>query len=138
MPLFDHLGLTVANLDRAVAQWNPVLTALGCTTTGVEMEGGIAWSREDETELILYRATEPDNEPHRYGRVGWQHLAFAMGSPTGVERLYRMALDSGWPSVREPRVFARFSERYYAAFVEDDDGIRLEFMHNPPREPAAD
>ena len=28
----------------------------------------------------------------------------------------------------------RFTDRYYACFLEDDNGIRLEIMHNPPRE----
>jgi hypothetical protein len=33
-----------------------------------------------------------------------------------------------------PKPFPRFNDRYYAPFVEDDNGIRLEFMHNPPRQ----
>jgi catechol 2,3-dioxygenase-like lactoylglutathione lyase family enzyme len=137
MPLFDHLGLTVRDLDRAFAQWDPVLSALGCTSDGSEFEGGMAWSREDETELILYRALQPDAEPHRHGRIGWQHLAFALDSRAEVERLHAIALDAGWTSVRDPKVFTRFSDRYYASFVEDDNGIRLEFVHNPPREDVA-
>ena len=98
------------------------------------MEGGIAWWREGDTELILYRAPEPHGEPHRYGRIGWQHLAFAVGSRAEVERLHTIALDAGWTSVRDPKIFPRFSDRYYASFVEDDNGIRLEFMHNPPQD----
>lgn len=133
MPLFDHLGLTVADLDRAVAQWDPVLVALGCLSDGSEMEGGVAWSREDDTELILYRALEPVDEPHRPGRIGWQHLAFALDSRAEVDRLHTIALDAGWTSVRDPKIFSRFSDRYYASFVEDDNGIRIEFVHNPPR-----
>ena len=138
MPLFDHLGLTVEDLDRAFAQWNPVLTALGCTPEDGEMEGGIAWWREDDTELILYRAPEPGGEPHRYGQIGWQHLAFAVDSRAEVERLHTIAVDAGWTTVRDPKVFTRFSDRYYASFVEDDNGIRIEFMYNPPRESVED
>lgn len=137
MPLLDHLGLTVGDLDRAFAQWNPVLTALGCVSDGSELEGGMAWSREDETELILYRAQDPGAEPHRHGRIGWQHLAFALDSRAEVERLHAIALGAGWTSVRDPKAFTRFSDRYYAAFVEDENGIRLEFVHNPPRESVA-
>lgn len=135
MPLFDHLGLTVEDLDRAVAQWDPVLSTLGCTH-GDELDGGIAWWRDGDTELILYRAPETGGEPHRYGRIGWQHLAFAVNSRAEVERLHRIALDAGWTTVRPPKEYPRFSDRYYASFVEDENGIRLEFMHNPPREPV--
>lgn len=35
--------------------------------------------------------------------------------------------------MREPKIYERFSENYYASFVEEDSGIRVEFMHNPPR-----
>ena len=45
-------------------------------------------------------------------------------------------MDAGWTAVRDPKLYPRFSERYYASFVEDDSGIRIEFMHNPPREAA--
>ncbi len=41
-------------------------------------------------------------------------------------------------AVRDPKVYHRFSDRYYASFVEDDNGIRFEFMFNPPREDASD
>ena len=136
MPLFDHLGLTITDLDRAVVQWDPVLRALGLETDGRELEGGIAWSNEHDTELILYRASDPRAEHHSVGRVGWQHLAFALESRAEVDRLHQIAVQAGWASIREPKVFPRFSERYYASFVEDENGIRLEFMHNPPRADA--
>lgn len=40
-------------------------------------------------------------------------------------------VEAGWSVVREPKIYERFSPRYYASFVEDDNGIRIEFMHNP-------
>ena len=45
-----------------------------------------------------------------------------------------LALDAGWTAVREPKDYPRYSHRYYASFVEDADGIRLEFMYNPPKD----
>jgi hypothetical protein len=47
---------------------------------------------------------------------------------------HAIALEAGWSAVREPKVYPRFNDRYYASFVEDDNGIRLEFMYNPPRD----
>lgn len=132
MPLFDHLGLSVANLKESVAQWDPVLRALGLETDGRELEGGVAWGNDSDTELILYRATAPGEGAHQIGRVGWQHLAFALDSRAAVDRLHAIALAAGWAEVRAPKVFPRFTERYYASFVEEANGIRLEFMHNPP------
>ncbi|WP_309065877.1 VOC family protein [Microbacterium sp.] len=133
MALVDHLGLTVEDVARGRAQFHPVLTALGYSL-GSEEEGGISWHCGDETEIILYAPRESDTGPHQHGRVGWQHLAFAVDSRDEVHRLHAVALDSGWREVRAPKPYPRFSDRYFASFVEDDNGIRIEFMHNPPAE----
>jgi catechol 2,3-dioxygenase-like lactoylglutathione lyase family enzyme len=136
MPVFDHLGITIDDLPRAVAQFDPVMQALGFGRT--DAEGSVAWYREGEVELILFPAREPGTGPHRHGTVGWQHLAFAVESTAEVDRLHAIALGAGWSAVREPKGYSRFNERYYASFVEDDNGIRIEFMHNPPRTTDSD
>lgn len=135
MPLFDHLGVTVDDLPHAIAQFDPVMRALGFTRA--DADGSVSWHLDDEPELILFPAREGESGPHRHGRVGWQHLAFAIDSRAEVDRLHAIALDAGWTAVRDPKLYPRFNERYYASFVEDDSGIRIEFMHNPPRENAA-
>ncbi|WP_022891605.1 VOC family protein [Agromyces subbeticus] len=134
MPLFDHLGITVDDLPRSIAQFDPVMQALGCTRQ--DADGSVSWSLGEE-ELILFPARETDTGPHQHGRVGWQHLAFPIDSREEVDRLHAIAVAAGWTAVREPKVFTRFNPRYYASFVEDDNGIRFEFMFNPPREAAA-
>jgi catechol 2,3-dioxygenase-like lactoylglutathione lyase family enzyme len=135
MSLFDHIGISVDDLPRSIARFDPVMQALGCTRQ--DADNGVSWYRGEE-ELILFPAREPGSGPHRHGRVGWQHLAFAVGSRDEVDRLHAIAVGAGWAAVSGPKPFPRFNDRYYASFVEDDDGIRLEFMYNPPREPAAE
>lgn len=132
MPIFDHLGVTVDDVPRAATQFDPIMVALGLART--DGDGSVSWYAEGETEFILMPAREPGTGPHRHGRVGWQHLAFAVGSRDEVHRLHEIATDAGWTVVRAPKEYPRFTDRYYASFLEDDNGIRIEFMHNPPRE----
>lgn len=127
MAFVDHLGVTVEDLSRAIAQWDPVMIALGYTPEADDTS--IGYDRGDDTQIILFRTREPGSGPHRHGRVGWQHLAFTVASRAEVDRLHVVAMDAGWTSVRGPKPYPRFSREYYAAFIEDDDGIRLEFMH---------
>jgi catechol 2,3-dioxygenase-like lactoylglutathione lyase family enzyme len=130
MPLFDHLGITVDDLTRSIAQFDPVMRALGCTRQ--DADESVSWYKGEE-ELILFPAREAGRGPHRTGRVGWQHLAFAVSSREEVDRLHAIAVEAGWTAIREPKRYPRFNDRYYASFIEDDNGIRLEFMFNPPR-----
>lgn len=131
MPVFDHLGITVIDLRRGIAQFGPIMAALGFSQH--DAEGSVSWDKPDETELILIPAREADAGPHQHGRAGWQHLAFAVDTREEVDRLHEIAVGAGWTVVREPKMYPRFTARYYASFVEDDSGVRLEFMHNPPR-----
>jgi len=130
MTLFDHLGITVDDLSRSIAQFDPVMRALGCTRQDADVS--VSWFKGEE-ELILFPARVPGIGPHQTGRVGWQHLAFAVDSREEVDRLHSIAVKAGWTAVREPKRYPRFNDRYYASFVEEDNGIRLEFMFNPPR-----
>ena len=135
MAVLDHLGITIEDLARSTVQFGAVFEALGYTR--IDADGSVSWQLDGQPELILLPAREPGSGPHRHGRVGWQHLAFGVDSRDEVDRMHRVALDAGWTAVREPKEYPRFTDRYYASFVEDDNGIRLEFMHNPPR-PADD
>ena len=132
MAVIDHLGITVNDLARGIAQFDPILQALGFARE--DAASSVAWWREGEPELILFPVREPHDEPHVHGRAGWQHLALAVDSRAEVERLHAIALAAGWTEVRAPTVYPRFNDRYFASFIEDDSGIRVEFMHNPPRE----
>ena len=132
MALLDHLGISVLDVERARQQFHPVLSALGYSP-GAEAPHGISWDNGSETEIIIFGLRDDaDAVPHRHGEVGWQHLAFSVESREEVDRVHRIAVDAGWTVVREPKIFTRFSDRYYASFVEDESGIRLEFVHNPP------
>ena len=130
MAILDHLGITVDDVPRASAQLHPVFEALGYTRAHNAPDHAY-WRQAGQPELLLYPARERDSGPHVHGRVGWQHLAFAVDSRDEVDRLHAVALDAGWTAVREPKEYPRFTEHYYASFVEDDNGIRIEFMHNP-------
>ena len=134
MALVDHLGMTVEDIPSAIRQWDPVLSALGYTRQDAEV--GVSWHKDTETELIMRPPREPGSGPHVHGRVGWQHLAFDVPSREEVDRLHAIAVDAGWTVVRDPKLYPRFNERYYASFVEDDNGIRIEFAYNPPRDSA--
>lgn len=130
MATLDHLGITVESVPAASAQFHPVFEALGYVRAH-DAKDHAYWRKPGEPEILLYPAREADTGPHEHGRVGWQHLAYAVDSRDEVDRLHAIAVAAGWAEVRAPKEYPRFTERYYAAFVEDANGIRIEFLHNP-------
>gem|GEM_PF-310237 len=134
MRLLDHIGISVADLDSAVVQFDPVLSALGYSRHGDEHCA--FWVQKGEPDILLYPAREPESGPHVHGRVGWQHLAFGVTSAEEVDRLHDIAVVAEWTVVRAPKPYPRFGDRYYACYVEDANGIRLEFAFNPPAHSA--
>ena len=94
MTRLDHLGITVDEMGRAIEQFDPVLSAMGFIRE--DAADSSSWYVEGEAEIILYTARERATGPHRHGRVGWQHLAFAVESRAEVDRLHAIALDAGW------------------------------------------
>ena len=65
--------------------------------------------------------------PHEHGGVGSQRLALAVASRAEVDRMHALAVDAGWSVVREPKAHPRFAPTYDAPFVEEADGIRIEY-----------
>lgn len=128
MATFHHLGISVEDVPSASVQFNPVFEALDYTRA-YDAEDHAYWRKDGEPEILFYAARKSGR--HVHGRVGWQHLAFAVDSREEVDRIHQIALDAGWTAVREPKEYPRFTDRYYASFVEDDNGIRLEIMHSP-------
>jgi catechol 2,3-dioxygenase-like lactoylglutathione lyase family enzyme len=99
VPLFDHIGITVDDLPRSIAQFDPVMQALGCTRQ--DADNGVSWYLGEE-ELILFAAREPGTGPHRHGRVGWQHLALPVDSRADVDRLHEIAVGAGGRQSADP------------------------------------
>ena len=135
MASLDHLGISVDHVPSASAQFDPVLRALGYSRAH-DAPDHAYWRQDGQPEILLYPARENAEGPHEHGFVGWQHLAFAVDSRAEVDRVHAVAIEAGWSAVRAPKEYPRFTARYYASFIEDDNGIRLEIMHNPPRDAA--
>lgn len=122
--LLGHLSLGVADLARGTAFYDAVIATLGgvrCFTGPVSVGYGPAMDKED---LALKLAPGPDVTP----RPGF-HLAFDAASPAMVDRFYAAALAQGGRDDGPPGLRPHYGVTYYAAFVIDPDGHRIEVVH---------
>lgn len=124
-----HLQLSVSDMTRSKAFYEPLLHSMGMITLlddpnyfyCIGGKTGLAISPADP-------ALAGDGFEQR--RPGLHHLCFRAKSREDVEELYETALGLGATVVREPEE-SGFAPGYYSTLFEDPDGIRIEVNFVP-------
>ena len=133
--MIDHISLPVSDYARSRAFYDKALDALGC-------------------KVVLEITDAPDFIGAGYGALGapepvfWigaarvagaapvspdgQHIAFRAGNRAAVDAFYRETLAAGGTDNGAPGLRPHYHPSYYAAFVLDPDGHRLEAVCHRP------
>jgi catechol 2,3-dioxygenase-like lactoylglutathione lyase family enzyme len=128
--MYDHLSLGVADLDRSVAFYDAVLGALGHVrlfrTGRAAGYGPPGFAGEAPFAVIAFgpEASAPERG---------LHLAFAAASRAAVDAFHAAALASGGADDGPPGIRDHYDPGYYAAFVLDPDGHRVEAVLHEAR-----
>jgi len=128
-----HVDLAVADVERSLAFYLGLLGPLGWfedvrykTYRGTE---DVVYLREPRSGTMLgLRAA--DGGEHRYYDVGIEHLAFEVDERDEVDAAYAWCVEQG-AIVHFPPEIDRDIDTYYALFVFDPDGIRIELFSWP-------
>jgi catechol 2,3-dioxygenase-like lactoylglutathione lyase family enzyme len=123
--MLHHLSFGVSDLTRSAAFYEATLSALGYvrvwsdkTAVGYGYPGG-----GDKLAIKLQRTGVVAPGP------GF-HVAFAAPSREAVARFHDEALRHGGKDNGPPGLRPDYGENYYAAFVIDPDGYRIEAVIN--------
>ena len=118
--VLHHLSLPVSNLARSGAFYDATLASLGYvrvwsvkTAIGYGMAGG-----DDKFAIKLHPVVTVPGEGF--------HVAFAAPSREAVAAFYKAALERGGKDDGAPGIHSEYGPQYYAAFVFDPDGYRVE------------
>ena len=121
--MIGHVSFGVADLAVATTFYDAALGALGFARVWTS-ENGVGYGLEGgQDKLALFpRADSAAPGP------GF-HLAFDADSPAAVDRFHAAALAAGGRCVGPPGLRPHYGATYYAAFVIDPDGHKLEAVH---------
>ncbi len=119
-----HVELWVPDLDRAVASWGWLLTALGYQPFQ-DWPGGRSW-RAADTYIVVEQSPDLTAESHDRCRPGLNHLAFHIATPASLDELTAAAQQHGWRLMFPDRHPHAGGARHYAAYLENDDGFEVE------------
>jgi len=119
--VIDHLSLGVADLERAVAFYGAALTPLGLVLLHRSERGAGFGPPGADEDVDLFAIGTGARAPG----PGF-HVAFAAASRAAVDVFHAVALRAGGADEGPPGLRPAYGPGYYAAFVRDLDGHRIE------------
>ena len=125
--MLGHISLGVRDLAKAAAFYDAALSALGYARTDATKDSvGYGSPGTGNDRLRLFKRA--DAAPPGPGF----HLALVAPSQAAVDSFYKAALKYGGKDEGTPGLRPHYGSSYYAAFVLDPDGHKLEAKHPPP------
>lgn len=118
--MIDHLSLGVAELGRSRRFYDAALGALGYRRLSGD-QSALAYG-VDEAMLWLLKSTRPVQADAESGL----HVAFQAQTRDAVDAFHDAALRHGGQDNGAPGFRPHYGGSYYAAFVLDPDGYRIE------------
>lgn len=134
--MFDHLSITTTDLDRAQSFYDAVLAPLGVPRVN-RRERSIGYGERSGADggpcyLSVYLSTGANTAPDTGIVADNRHWCFRAPSRAAVRAFHHAALAQGGTDDGPPGLREMYSPDYYAAFVRDPDGNRLEAVTRRP------
>jgi catechol 2,3-dioxygenase-like lactoylglutathione lyase family enzyme len=117
--VIDHVGLEVADLERSARFYDAVFFALGVRRM-FEGERAVAYGVNEARFWITARGHVPQAQ--------FGHVAFEARGKAAVDAAYEAGIAAGGRSDGPPGPRRQYGPRYYAAYLLDPDGLRIEVV----------
>ena len=125
-----HVAITATDLERAGRFYDGVLEPVGYSRH-LTLGHILSWQGPGP-ELLIYRA-RPESGPANADPYspGLHHLAFEVESREAVDRVHDFARRGGFRVLDPPASYDHYSAGYYAVYLLDPDGVKIEIAHIP-------
>jgi catechol 2,3-dioxygenase-like lactoylglutathione lyase family enzyme len=120
----DHIVIRVGDFERSKAFYGRLLRFLGFKPME-HYETAAGWSNGKTRFWIGEADAEGKEHKHRIGDIGFHHYAFELGNRAEVDQLGEFVKTLGARIVDPPD---EYYDDYYAVFLLDPDGLKLEGM----------
>ena len=125
--MLAHISIGVNDVERSKRFYDAAMAPLGyrCVRPARSMTGygyGI-----DSISFWVMSAERPVPEDEKSGL----HICFAASTPAAVDAFHAAALQAGGRDNGAPGLRPAYGPDYYAAFVIDPDGYRIEAYYGP-------
>ena len=118
--MLDHVSIGVSDIPRSQRFYDAALKAIGCACLSEE-ETSLGYGK-DRVEFWVNAAEKPVKPDMQSGL----HFCFEAPTRKSVEAFHKAAVAAGGRDNGKPGLRADYGADYYAAYVIDPDGYRLE------------
>ncbi|MEW6279498.1 MAG: VOC family protein [Candidatus Eremiobacterota bacterium] len=122
--MISHVSLGVRELERAARFYDAVLEPMGYVRVWCHPDAVGYGEPGGDDRLALFQRSDA-----RGAGPGF-HLAFEAPTEAAVEAFHAAALAGGGTDDGTPGLRPQYGSGYYAAFVRDPDGHKLEAVHH--------
>ncbi|MBT3785014.1 VOC family protein [bacterium] len=122
--MLHHISFPVLNLEKSAKIYDAALAALGFRRVWT-VSDAIGYGLEEGKDKFAIKVMENVSAASE----GF-HLAFQAQSREGVQEFYQGAIQNGAIDNGAPGLRTHYGPRYYAAFIIDPDGHRVEAVYN--------
>ena len=119
--MISHISFAVADLERSAAFYDAVLATLGYVRVWSTSDA-VGYGLPGGQDTFAIKAREVEVMAPSPGF----HVAFAASNRTAVQAFHSAALECGGQDNGAPGLRERYGPNYYAAFLVDPDGYRVE------------
>src|ERR1700722_3253755 len=119
--MIDHISIAVRDLQKAEAFYTALLAPLGMTKLREWPAAGVGFGKKNPEFWINCRAA--------LGRIADDsgvHICLRAPDAAAVDAFHAAALKCGGASDGPPGLRTKYHDNYYAAFIRDPDGNRIE------------
>lgn len=118
--MLHHVSFGTSDLDRARAFYDPVMDELGLRRT-LDVDEAVGYG----AGITVFSLNLPaDGAPASVG--SGVHVAFEVEKRAAVDAFFRVAVAHGGRGDGAPGLRPEYDAHYYAAFVRDPDGNKIE------------
>ncbi|MEL6468361.1 MAG: VOC family protein [Cyanobacteria bacterium J06623_4] len=125
--MFDHLSIGVTDLTQSLAFYDVALKPLGISRMFAMSDRGIAaYVDSNQISFWLYSKDAAQNNLEAFSSPPRFHLAFQAADRAAVDSFYKSAIAQGGKDEGPPGIRAHYHPNYYAAYVRDPNGYKIE------------
>jgi len=120
--MIDHVSINVRNLSASGAFYDVVLGTIGLARVVLKTDT-IGFGK---TYLEFWLNARPGSAPA--AADSGAHICLRARTPDAADAFHKAAIGAGGSDDGPPGMRPEYNERYYAAFIRDPDGNRIEVV----------